>query len=116
MTQWYFSNIPAFEAVVGFETRFVVAVEDRVYPHYWKVTEVLPQKRLAYEWEFEGYEGKSLSLFEVMEVEAGTKLRLTASTIAPFSENIPEFKRESGVAGWNYFIRESLKAYLEKEE
>jgi len=32
-----------------------------------------------------------------------------------FPDDIPEFKRESGVEGWNYLIKKSLKAFLEKE-
>ncbi len=32
-----------------------------------------------------------------------------------FFENIPEFSRESCQAGWNYFIKEQLKAFLDKQ-
>jgi hypothetical protein len=31
-----------------------------------------------------------------------------------FMDGIPEFKRESGLAGWEYFLNKSLKDYLEK--
>lgn len=114
MTRWFFPNIPSFEPVVGFETRFVIQVEDRTFPHLWKLTEVIPLKKLAYEWQFEGYPGRGISVFELGEEWQGTKLRLTFTVLEKFPDNIPEFKRESGVAGWNYFIRESLKEYLEE--
>jgi hypothetical protein len=42
-----------------------------------------------------------------------TKLRLTAQVLEDFPEDIPEFKRESGVEGWTYFIKKSLKEFLE---
>jgi len=29
-----------------------------------------------------------------------------------FPQDIPEFKRESGLAGWTYLILESLQKYL----
>jgi hypothetical protein len=43
-----------------------------------------------------------------------TKLTLTARVVEDFDDSIPEFKRESCVAGWNYFIKERLSDYLEK--
>jgi len=30
------------------------------------------------------------------------------------TEDIPEFKRESRIEGWEYFIKERLREYLEK--
>lgn len=113
MTQWFFPNIPSFEAVVGFQTQFTVQSEDRIFPHKWTLTEVIPMKKIAYEWQFEGYQGKALSIFEIEEKDTHTILKLTAKVLEEFPDDIPEFKRESGVAGWNYFIKESLKGYLE---
>lgn len=115
MIQWYFPNIPAFEPIVGFETRFVVQVEDRIYPHVWTVKDVIPNKKISYGWEYEGYPGKAISLFELIEENSQTKLRLTYIVIEKFPEDIPEFTRESGIAGWNYFIGKKLKEYLEKK-
>ncbi len=31
-----------------------------------------------------------------------------------FFENIPEFKRESCIEGWTYFIKKRLKEFLEE--
>ena len=113
MKQWFFEQITAFEPVVDFETQFVVQVEDRVYPHFWKITEVIPMKKISYEWHFEGYPGRSVSDFELFEQGKQVLLRLTATVIEAFPENIPEFKRESGVEGWKYFINNRLKKFLE---
>ncbi len=115
MTQWFFPDISSFEPVVGFKTQFSVQIEDRIFLHLWKLTEVVPMKIIAYEWRFEGYPGSGVSLFELTEEGHQTKLRLTFTVVEKFPDNIPEFKRESGVAGWNYFIKESLKEYLEEK-
>ena len=45
MRQWYFENIPSFEAEVDFKTQFNVGNEGRNFPHMWKVTEVVPNKK-----------------------------------------------------------------------
>lgn len=114
MRQWFFDNIPAFKAEAGFETQFTVHNEGRDFLHLWKVTDVVPGKKLEYDWRFEGYAGDGFSRFELFEQADSTKLRLTFQARESFPQDVPEFKRESGVAGWDYFIRTSLKAYLEK--
>lgn len=41
-------------------------------------------------------------------------LKLTHQVMESFPQDIPEFLRESGVKGWNYFIGESLKKFLDE--
>lgn len=111
--QWYFSDISTFETKVGFETRFIVKVEDRTFPHFWKVTEIVPFKRIAYSWSYEGYKGSALVTFELFAKADQTELKLTYDVIEDFLDTIPEFKRESGINGWNYFIKDALKKYVD---
>ena len=66
MKQWFFDNIDSFEPVAGFETRFVIKVEDRIFPHVWKLTEVVPLKRITYDWRYDGYPGSSIVVFELI--------------------------------------------------
>ncbi|QIE58062.1 SRPBCC domain-containing protein [Rasiella rasia] len=108
MKQWYFEVLSSFKPKVGFETRFTVSVEDRVYPHIWKVTEVIPKQKISYQWTFDGYKGKSVTHWELSEENNKTTLKLTSEVLEPYPENIPEFERESGVEGWNYFIKKTL--------
>ncbi len=115
MKEWYFPMLTAFQPVVGFETYFTVSVEERVYPHQWKITEVIPNKSISYEWTFDGYEGKSVSQFQIFQDENGVRLKVTSTVLEDFPTGIPEFERESGVAGWNYLIKESLVTYLSSE-
>jgi len=42
-------------------------------------------------------------------------LKLSTKVVGNFPENIPELKRESCKGGWNYFIKERLKQFLEKK-
>jgi uncharacterized protein YndB with AHSA1/START domain len=114
MRQWYFESIPSFKPEVGFETQFNVKSQGRNFMHLWTVTDVVPSKMLAYNWKYENISGDSLVKFELFEENNLTKLRLTHQVLEDFPDDIPEFKRESGVEGWTFFISKSLKVFLEK--
>ena len=113
MKEWFFNNIEAFEPKVGFETQFVVRNEDRIFTHLWKITEAIPNQRLTYNWKYEEYPGDSFVAFELIDENQRVKLRLTHNVVEKFPEGIPEFSHESGVEGWSYFIKGTLKTYLE---
>ncbi len=113
MREWYFENIPAFEPRVGFETQFTVTNEGREFPHLWKVTEVVPLKKIAYDWRFGGYPGAGLVTFELTEQGGSTTLKLTNTVLSDFPDDVLEFKRENCLAGWQYIIGQSLRGYLE---
>lgn len=112
MKQWFFENIKAFEPEVGFSTKFVVENEGKLFPHLWEITQVIPLKKIAYNWKYEGFAGDSFMTFEISEQEKGSILKLTHTVTQDFPSNIPEFTRESCMAGWDYFIRQRLKDYL----
>ncbi|NNC89260.1 MAG: SRPBCC domain-containing protein [Akkermansiaceae bacterium] len=116
MRKWYFADIPAFEAEVGFETQFTVESGGRTFPHLWKITEVVPPRSITYNWKYGGYPGDSLVSFDLFEADGGTMLRLTHRVVESFPGDIPEFQRESAVAGWTYFLRESLRKHLEHDD
>ncbi|KJS05487.1 MAG: ATPase [Flavobacteriales bacterium BRH_c54] len=115
MTQWFFENIESFEPKVGFETKFVIENEGRVFSHLWKITEVERLKKITYNWKYEEYTGDSFVTFELVNQGKNTKLKLVHTTTKDFPSNIPEFTRESCVGGWNYFIKQRLKEYLKKQ-
>ena len=64
MRQWYF-DLKEFKAEPGFEFEFVVEHEGNKYHHLCKVTEVIPQKKIAYTWRYKGEPGDSLVTFEL---------------------------------------------------
>ena len=113
MRQWYFDNIPAFKPQVGFETQFSVQSKERNFLHMWKVTEVIPMKKISYNWTYNSYPGDSFVEFELFENNNLTELKLTVHITENFPQDIPEFSRESCVEGWKYFIKNRLKEYLE---
>lgn len=112
MIQWFFDNIPDFKAQVGFKTQFNVQAPSRDFMHLWEVTEVIPQKKLVTNWKYEGLDGNSFVTMELEDLGMQTKFTLTTKVMEDFDDSIPEFKRESCVGGWNYFINERLVTYL----
>ncbi len=112
MRQWFFENIPAFKAEPGFETRFNVQSGDRIFPHLWKITKVIPLKLIKYNWKYGGYPGDSSVTFEIMDQEKGSQLRLTHQVTEDFPEDIDEFSRDSCHAGWSHFIKNSLRSFF----
>ncbi|MGB1269680.1 MAG: SRPBCC family protein [Flavobacteriaceae bacterium] len=112
MNKWFFEQIKSFKAEEGFETEFTVEVENRKFTHLWKIVDVSPYHKIKYQWKYLEYSGNSFVTFELKEENGKVRLILTAEVLEDFPENIPEFKRESCVGGWNYFIKDSLRNYL----
>jgi uncharacterized protein YndB with AHSA1/START domain len=57
MRQWYFDNIPSFRPEVGFATQFSVTSDGRDFLHMWRVTEVVPLQKIAYDWRYGNFPG-----------------------------------------------------------
>lgn len=112
MKRWFFEQIESFKPEVGFETQFDVHLEHKTYPHLWKLTEVIPPKKITYNWKYGGYPGDSFVTFELKDLGEKIKLTLTHQIVESFPADDPVFSRESTVEGWNYFIKKSLKEYL----
>jgi uncharacterized protein YndB with AHSA1/START domain len=115
MKQWFFNNLESFIPEVGFKTQFNVQSENRNFMHQWELTEVIPPEKITYNWKYENLEGNAYVIFELFEQNNYTLLRLTNIVAENFPESIPEFKRESCIDGWNYFIKKSLKDYIYKK-
>ncbi|MFI5202676.1 MAG: SRPBCC domain-containing protein [Candidatus Kapaibacterium sp.] len=114
MKQWYF-QLPEFRPEVGFEFEFQGGPPDKEpYLHKCKVTEVIPGKKLAYTWRYEGWKGISTVTWELFEDGGQTKLRLTHSRLDSFAvNNNPDFDAHNFAAGWADIIGRSLKEFVE---
>ena len=112
MRHWYF-DMKEFKPEVGFEFEFSVEHEGTKYDHLCKITEVIPQRKLAYTWRYEGHEGDSLVTFELSADRDKTRLKLTHEGLETFPK-LPSFARQSFMAGWTEIIGSSLKEFLEK--
>jgi len=114
MRQWYF-NLKQFKAEVGFEFEFVVEHEGTTYHHLCKVTEVIPQKKIAYTWRYKGHEGDSLVTFELFADGNETRLKLTHQGLETFPKTAA-FARKNFEAGWTAIIGSELKQFLEGKQ
>jgi uncharacterized protein YndB with AHSA1/START domain len=112
MRQWYF-DLKEFKPEVGFEFQFVVEHEGTTYDHRCKVTEVIPQKKLAYTWRYKGHEGDSLVTFELFADGDKTRLKLTHEGLDTFPKT-PAYARENFEKGWTQIIGSELKQFVEK--
>jgi uncharacterized protein YndB with AHSA1/START domain len=111
MAKWYF-DMENFEPKVGCEFRFVVEHESNKYDHRCKITEVIPQKKIAYTWRYEGHKGNSLVTFELFPDGEKTKLKLTHEGLDTFSKT-SLFARKNFLQGWTSLIGTELKQFVE---
>ncbi len=109
--RWSF-DIEEFKPEVGFEFQFYGEKDGVKYLHRCKVTEVIPGKKLAYSWRYEGYDGDSLVTFELFAEGDKTGLKLTHEGLESFPP-MPDFARTNFVEGWTSLIGSSLKDFVE---
>lgn len=114
MKQWYLP-IEDFRAEVGFETQFDHHALGKVFPHAWKVTEVVPGEKISYEWRYPGFPGNSLVTFELAPDGAGTRITLTHTGLETFGgDNTLGLMPQNFKEGWEYFIGSQLKNFVER--
>jgi len=114
MREWYF-DLKQFRAEIGFEFEFVVEHEGNRYHHICRITEVIPHKKLAYTWRYQGHEGDSLVTFELSPAGDKTRLKLTHTGLDSFPKT-PAFARKNFEQGWTEIIGSSLKEFVEKSK
>jgi uncharacterized protein YndB with AHSA1/START domain len=113
MRRWYF-DLKEFKPAIGFEFEFIVEHEGVKYHHLCRVTEVIPQKKLAYTWRYKGHEGDSLVTFELLAEADRTRLKLTHEGIETFPKT-PAYARKNFEAGWTA-IASQLQQFLEQQD
>jgi uncharacterized protein YndB with AHSA1/START domain len=111
MREWYF-DLREFKPEVGFEFDFIVEHEGNSYHHLCKVTEVIPQKKIAYTWRYKGEPGDSLVTIELFPESNMTRLRLTHEGLETFPKT-PAYARKNFEDGWNTIIGTELKKFVE---
>jgi uncharacterized protein YndB with AHSA1/START domain len=112
MKAWSF-DIKEFKPEVGFEFQFYGEKDGFKYFHQCKVTESMPQKKLAYSWRYEGHEGNSHVTFELFPEGGKTKLKLTHAGLDTFPK-IPAFAKKNFMEGWTMLIGTWLKDFVEE--
>jgi len=114
MRQWFFPEMADFRPEVGFEVEFTVHYQGRDYVHQWKVTAVVPGRTLVYDWLYGGVPGRSAVAWQLTPEPGGTRLTLTHTGQSSFPQADPAFRRASCQSGWDYFLHDSLAAYLDR--
>ena len=114
MRQWYF-DLKEFKPQVGFEFEFVVEHEGNRYHHLCRVTDVLPQKKIAYSWRYKGEPGDSLVTFELFGEGNKTRVKVTHTGIETFPKT-PAYARKNFENGWTAIIGTELKQFVEKSK
>jgi uncharacterized protein YndB with AHSA1/START domain len=114
MRRWYF-DLKEFEPEVGFEFHFIVEHEGNTYDHRCKITDVIPQKKIAYTWRYGGQEGDSLVTFELFAEGEKTKLKLTHTGLETFPK-LPSFAKKNFEQGWTQLVCTSLKDFVENAD
>src|SRR5438132_9406484 len=114
MRQWYF-DLKEFKPQLGLEFEFVVEHEGTNYHHLCRVTEVIPQQKIAYTWRYKDEPGDSLVTFELFSEGDNTRVKLTHTGIETFPKT-PAFARKNFEAGWTAIIGSELKQFVEKSE
>ena len=114
MREWYF-DLKDFKPQVGFEFEFVVEHEGTTYHHLCRVTEVVPQKKIAYTWRYKGEPGDSLVTIELFAEGDNTRLKLTHAGIETFPKT-PAYARKNFEQGWTQIIGTELKQFVEKSK
>jgi len=116
MKQWYFPQLDHFKPEVGSVSHVDVAHEGKVYKHVWRVTEAVPNKKIAYTWAYVDNPGESLLSFELFPEGNKTRVRLTHTGLASFGgRKNPDYASRNFFGGWSHF-RDALADFLAKQK
>ena len=114
MREWYF-DLKEFKPQVGFEFEFSVEHEGTTYHHLCRVTEVIPEKKIAYTWRYKSEPGDSLVTIELFAEGDNTRLKLTHTGIESFPKT-PAYARKNFEQGWTAIIGTELKQFVEQSK
>jgi uncharacterized protein YndB with AHSA1/START domain len=114
MRQWYF-DLKEFKPQVGFEFEFIVEHEGNSYHHLCRVTEVIPEKKVAYTWRYKDEPGDSLVTFDLSPEGEKTRLKLTHTGIETFPRT-PAYARKNFETGWTTILDSELRQFVEKPD
>jgi uncharacterized protein YndB with AHSA1/START domain len=111
MRQWYF-DLKEFKPQIGFEFEFLVEHEGNRYHHLCRITEVIPQKKIAYTWRYKDEPGDSLVTFELFSEGETTRVKVTHTGIDTFPKT-PAYARRNFENGWTQIVGTELKQFVE---
>jgi uncharacterized protein YndB with AHSA1/START domain len=113
IAEWSFV-MTDFKPEVGFEFEFCGQKGDTKFLHHCRVTEAIPNKKLAYTWRYVGVAGDSLVTFELFEEGSKTRLRLTHTGLESFPKT-EDYARKNFTMGWTEIVGRTLKGFVEEK-
>jgi uncharacterized protein YndB with AHSA1/START domain len=112
MKIWYF-DLEEFKPEVGFKFHFTGGPSpEKQYLHLCEITEVIPEKKLAHTWHYDGYPGNSFLTFELTPQGNKTLLKLTHKDLETLPRDNPDFAVRNFEEGWNSIINDALENYF----
>ncbi len=114
MRHWYF-DLKEFKPEVGFEFEFVVEHESNRYHHLCRVTDVVPEKKIAYTWRYKDESGDSLVTFELFGSGETTRVKVTHTGIETFPKT-PAYARKNFETGWTQIVDSELRQFVEQKQ
>ena len=112
MAKWYF-DLEAFKPEIGFKFKFEGGPPEKSYLHLCEVTDVIEGRKIQYSWRYDQYPGNTLVTFEIFPGGDNTRVRLTHEGLDTLPQDNPDFAEENFREGWNSFIGEELKKFVE---
>jgi uncharacterized protein YndB with AHSA1/START domain len=90
--------------------------EGKVKAHVWKVTEVVPGRKISYSWNYPEKIGDSTVSWELFAEGKTTRLRLVHQGLLSFEPGKnPQYARGNFFGGWTYLVGR-LRDFVEKAE
>jgi len=111
--QWSF-DIPDFEPEEGFDFTFYGQKDGKRFVHLCRVTEVIPERKLAYSWRYENMQGISYVTWELFPEGNRTRLRLTHEGLEKFAYAGEPWARTNFEAGWGAIFDQGLRLWLQR--
>jgi uncharacterized protein YndB with AHSA1/START domain len=105
--RWSFT-VSDFKPEPGRDFSFYGETETRRYLHLCRITEIIPERKLAYSWRYEDIIGISHVSFELFPEGDKTRLRLTHEGLENLAHAGPDFVRSNFEAGWTAILDKGL--------
>lgn len=113
LKHWSF-DIPDFEPEEGFDFTFGSEKGGKGYIHLCRVTEVIPERKLAYSWRYENMRGISYVTWELFPEGKKTRLRLTHEGLENLAYAGEPWARKNFETGWAAIFDQGLRSWLQE--
>ncbi|MGL2965944.1 SRPBCC family protein [Flavobacterium sp. XGLA_31] len=117
LKQWYFDFTADWKTEVGSQFDWHAGDNDgKLWHHRGVMLEVIPNRKLVHSWEYVGYSGTSVVMWELHPIdEQHTELHFSHVFTVPFDVNEPALARTNFEMGWTHILTISLPDYINQQ-